>query len=315
MSASLKLQKRLAASVLKCGKGRVWLDPNEINEIGMANSRKNVRKLVKDGFIIKKPQGIHSHARHRKRIAAKKKGRHSGPGSRKGTREARTPSKRLWMRRIRILRRLLFKYRAQKKIDKHLYHELYMKVKGNVFKNKRVLMEYIFRVKNEKTRLKNLEEQAAALKNKGRLAREKRAQKALDKHRILAEDELKDQSGKGVKQKAVQKQKAGNKKDAAPKKVPNTQRKAELAKKAEKKAEPKKAAEPAKKAPEPAKKASEPKKAAEPKKTSTAPTKKADQPAVTKKSAETKKAPAPAATADKKTGGGNKKSGGAAKKQ
>lgn len=37
---ALKLQKRLAASVLKCGKGKVWLDPNEVNEISMANSRK-----------------------------------------------------------------------------------------------------------------------------------------------------------------------------------------------------------------------------------------------------------------------------------
>lgn len=36
---SLKLQKRLAASVLKCGKGKVWLDPNEGSEISMANSR------------------------------------------------------------------------------------------------------------------------------------------------------------------------------------------------------------------------------------------------------------------------------------
>lgn len=37
---ALKLQKRLSASVLKCGKGKVWLDPNEVNEISMANSRK-----------------------------------------------------------------------------------------------------------------------------------------------------------------------------------------------------------------------------------------------------------------------------------
>ena len=36
---SLKLQKRLAASVLKCGKGKVWLDPNEMNEISVTNSR------------------------------------------------------------------------------------------------------------------------------------------------------------------------------------------------------------------------------------------------------------------------------------
>lgn len=39
---SLKLQKRLSASVLKCGKGKVWLDPNEVNEISMANSRKTL---------------------------------------------------------------------------------------------------------------------------------------------------------------------------------------------------------------------------------------------------------------------------------
>ena len=36
---SLKLQKRLAAAVLGCGKKKVWLDPNEINDISMANSR------------------------------------------------------------------------------------------------------------------------------------------------------------------------------------------------------------------------------------------------------------------------------------
>ena len=37
---ALKLQKRLAASVLDCGRRKVWLDPNEVNEISMANSSK-----------------------------------------------------------------------------------------------------------------------------------------------------------------------------------------------------------------------------------------------------------------------------------
>lgn len=45
MQVSLKLQKRLAASVLKCGKGKIWLDPNEVNEISLANSRQNIRKV------------------------------------------------------------------------------------------------------------------------------------------------------------------------------------------------------------------------------------------------------------------------------
>ena len=38
--AFLRLQKRLAASVMKCGKNKVWIDPNETNEIQLANSRK-----------------------------------------------------------------------------------------------------------------------------------------------------------------------------------------------------------------------------------------------------------------------------------
>jgi large subunit ribosomal protein L19e len=90
---SLKLQKRLAASVLKCGERKIWLDPNEVNEISMANSRQNIRKLVKDGFVIRKPQKIHSRARARRALEAKRKGRHSGYGKRRGTREARLPTK------------------------------------------------------------------------------------------------------------------------------------------------------------------------------------------------------------------------------
>ena len=76
--STLRLQKRLAASVLKCGKRKIWLDPNETAEIGNANSRQNVRKLVKDGLIIRKPTAIHSKSRVKRAMEARKKGRHSG---------------------------------------------------------------------------------------------------------------------------------------------------------------------------------------------------------------------------------------------
>lgn len=75
---SLRLQKRLAASVLKCGKRKIWLDPNEVNEIALANSRRNIAKLHRDGLIIKKPAVVHSRARVQTRNEAKRKGRHTG---------------------------------------------------------------------------------------------------------------------------------------------------------------------------------------------------------------------------------------------
>lgn len=178
---SLKLQKRLAASILKCGKRKIWLDPNESTEIASANSRNNIRKLVKDGLVIKKPEVVHSRSRFLRRAEAKRKGRHTGTGKRRGTANARLPFKVIWMRRMRVLRRLLSKYRDAKKIDRHIYHDLYNRSKGNQFKNKRVLIETIHHMKDEQVREKALKEQSEARILKARNAREKKAIRAAQK--------------------------------------------------------------------------------------------------------------------------------------
>uniref|UniRef100_A0A1I7YGF9 Large ribosomal subunit protein eL19 n=1 Tax=Steinernema glaseri TaxID=37863 RepID=A0A1I7YGF9_9BILA len=70
---NLRVIKRLAADVLKCGQRKVWLDPNEADALAGANSRQNIRRLARDGLILKKPTAVHSRYRARVMMEARRK--------------------------------------------------------------------------------------------------------------------------------------------------------------------------------------------------------------------------------------------------
>ena len=167
---NLRLQRRLASSILGSGNKRVWMDPNEVNEIALANSRKAVLKLIKDSFIIKKKIKMHSRQRARLRKEERRLGRHTGLGKRHGTAEARMPQKVLWVRRQRVLRRLLKKYREAKKIDRHMYHELYLACKAGQYKSKKNLADAIEKMIYRKNLEGKTGAQKAALKEEKKQA-------------------------------------------------------------------------------------------------------------------------------------------------
>lgn len=131
---------------------------------------------------------MHSRSRARDLADSKRAGRHTGYGKRKGTAEARMPSGVLWMRRLRVLRKLLAKYRAAGKIDKHLYHELYKSAKGNAFKHKRALVEHIIQAKADAARAKALQEEAEARRQKNKAARQRRNDRVTAKRDAALEN-------------------------------------------------------------------------------------------------------------------------------
>jgi len=138
---------------------------------------------------MKRQVHMHSRSRCKRVLEAKRKGRHTGYGKRKGTKNARMPQKVLWMRRQRVFRRLLKKYREAKKINKDIYHHFYLAAKGNQFKNKAVLIESIHKMKQEKVRQAELDTQREARRVKAAERKEKRNAKKI----VTLEDETKKQ--------------------------------------------------------------------------------------------------------------------------
>ena len=128
-------QKRIVASVLKCGVNRVWFDPARISDIENAISREDLRALITDGAIKARQKKGVSRGRARARIAQRSYGHRTGPGKWKGAAGARKPSKTAWVQKIRAIRKVLVELRTAGTIDRHMYRILYRKAAGGQFRS------------------------------------------------------------------------------------------------------------------------------------------------------------------------------------
>ena len=140
---NLNAQRRMAAEILKCGENRVYFDPYLIEDIKMAITREDIRNLVKEGIMQKKYKKGISNYRKKEQHERKKKGLGRGLGKRKGTKGARTPKKRIWIKKIRPIRRELKKMRERKLITPTTYRKLYRNAKGGMFNSVSQLNRYI----------------------------------------------------------------------------------------------------------------------------------------------------------------------------
>jgi len=130
---SLKSQRRLAAGLLKVGTNRVWIDPNRVEDVEVAITRAEIRRLIHEGAIKHLPDKGVSRVRARVLHQEKVKGLRRGPGTRKGSSGARITKKDAWMLRIRTLRKKLREWKANRAISEGSYRKMYMAAGGGRF--------------------------------------------------------------------------------------------------------------------------------------------------------------------------------------
>ena len=122
---SLRSQRRIAAQILKVGTNRVWIDPERLEDVQVAITREEIRKLIHEGAIKSAPKKGVSRVRARILHEKKKKGLRRGPGRRSGSARAEISKKKAWMSRIRALRKKLREWKANRVITESSYRRLY----------------------------------------------------------------------------------------------------------------------------------------------------------------------------------------------
>lgn len=129
---SLESQRRLAAEILKIGQNRVWLDPERLDDVEIAITREEIRKLIHEKVIQPRPEKGISRSRARVLHMKKKKGLRRGPGKRS---KPKISKKKIWMKKIRALRRRLRVLKEKRIIAESTYRQFYKMAGSGVFES------------------------------------------------------------------------------------------------------------------------------------------------------------------------------------
>ncbi len=139
---NLKAKKRLASRVTGYGVHRIVFDTENLEEIGDAITRQDMRGLLNANKIgIKPVQGTSRGRAHRKHLQKKKRG--TTTGSKQGKKGARVGKKAVYVRKVRSLRYLLKVAKDRKDITNAEFWQIYKKVGGNTVRNKAHLRQII----------------------------------------------------------------------------------------------------------------------------------------------------------------------------
>lgn len=139
----MRIQKRLASQLLNCSPKRVWFSNEHLIDINEAITKRDIRMLIAEGAIQRKNELGVSRGRARETKSQKSKNQQIGPGSRKGRKTARLPSKEVWINKIRSQREFLQELRAKELITNETFRSLYMKCKGGYFRSARHIKIYL----------------------------------------------------------------------------------------------------------------------------------------------------------------------------
>jgi large subunit ribosomal protein L19e len=137
------VQKRLAAQISGCSPKRVIFDNTKLSVIKEALTRADIRDLIESGAITVRQKNGQSRVRARYTAAQKSRGLRKGPGSRKGSSNARENTKDAWVRKVRLMRVFAKDLVTRNKITTQSYRNLYRKIKANVFKDRTAIKLYL----------------------------------------------------------------------------------------------------------------------------------------------------------------------------